>query len=548
LLENGWKTMEKEKIMAFIKKNKKTIIWTMVALSLLFSITQINKLRADARDIYEKLQVLTDIIGIVNENYVEDVNWDSTMEGAYRGLLEELDPHSVYIPAKRFKSVQETFEGEFQGIGIEYDIIDGYITVISPIVGTPADQVGLHSGDKFLKIDDESAYKITRDETKKRLRGKKGTKVVINVLRPGVEEPFDVTIIRDDIPLYSVSGYFMLDKETGYILINRFAEKTYKEFSDAMETLSKQGMTSVILDLRYNSGGYMNQAIDILDEFIGAGDTLVYTEGRIRSANKYHIATKKGKYEHMPVAVLINRGSASASEIVSGAIQDLDRGLIVGETSFGKGLVQNQWNMRDGSAIRVTTAHYFTPSGRLIQRPYDEGKDKYYEELYTLPDSVFNDSLDKHLNIRPKFKTKNGRTVYGGGGITPDIIVKRNFDLSKSTMNIFSNDVRVFFKFAQNYARKHPEFKTDPDDFIYNVTFDEEFIPEFYTFASKEVEKLKEDELLKDKDYLEMQIKSEIAKIWWDNNAYYEARLLSDNQFKKAYDSIDQAVAFVAMH
>jgi carboxyl-terminal processing protease len=204
--------------------------------------------------------------------------------------------------------------------------------------------------------------------------------------------------------------------------------------------------------------------------------------------------------------------------------------------------------MRDGSAIRVTTAHYFTPSGRLIQRPYDEGKDKYYEELYTLPDSVFNDSLDKHLNIRPKFKTKNGRTVYGGGGITPDIIVKRNFDLSKSTMNIFSNDVRVFFKFAQNYARKHPEFKTDPDDFIYNVRFDEKFIPEFYTFASKEVEKLKEDELLKDRDYLEMQIKSEIAKIWWDNNAYYEARLLSDNQFKKAYDSIDQAVAFVAMH
>ena len=534
--------------MAFIKKNKRTIVLSMVALVLLLSISHISRLRADARDIYEKLQVLTDIIGIVNENYVEDVNWDSTMEGAYRGLLEELDPHSTYIPAKRFKTVQETFEGEFQGIGIEYDIIDGYITVISPIIGTPADKVGLQSGDKFIKIDNESAYKINRDETKKRLRGKKGTKVIINVLRPGVDEPFDVTITRDDIPLYSVSGYFMLDDETGYILVNRFAEKTYKEFTDAMKSLKKEGMESLILDLRYNSGGYMNQAIDILDEFVKSGDTLVYTQGRIKTANRYHIATQKGDYENVPITVLINRGSASASEIVSGAIQDLDRGLIVGETSFGKGLVQNQWSMRDGSAIRVTTAHYFTPSGRLIQRSYEDGVDRYYEDLYTLPDSVFNDSLDKHLKVRPKYTTKNGRTVYGGGGITPDVIVKRNFDLSKSTMSIFSQDVRVFFKFAQKYGRMHPEYKNDVNTFIYDIKFDETFIPELYKFASEDIKNLKQEELKKDKDYLEMQIKSELAKIWWDNNAYYEARLLSDNQFKTAFQSMKEAQKFMAIH
>ena len=537
-----------EKIMAFIKKNKRTIVLSVVALVLLFSISQISRLRADARDIYGKLQVLTDIIGIVNENYVEDVNWDKAMEGAYRGLLEELDPHSTYIPAKRFKTVQETFEGEFQGIGIEYDIIDGYITVISPIVGTPADKVGLQSGDKFLKIDNESAYKINREETKKRLRGKKGTKVIINVMRPGIEDPFDVTITRDNIPLYSVSGYFMLDDETGYILVNRFAEKTYKEFTDAMKSLKKEGMKSLILDLRYNSGGYMNQAIDILDEFVKAGDTLVYTQGRIKTANRYHIATQKGDYENMPITVLINRGSASASEIVSGAIQDLDRGLIVGETSFGKGLVQNQWSMRDGSAIRVTTAHYFTPSGRLIQRSYEDGVDQYYEDLYTLPDSVFNDSLDKHLQVRPKYTTKNGRIVYGGGGITPDIIVKRNFDLSKSTMNIFSQDVRVFFKFAQKYGRKHPEYKNDVNTFLYDVKFNKTFIPELYKFASQDVKNLKEEELAEDKDYLEMQIKSELAKIWWDNNAYYEARLLSDNQFKKALQSTKDTQKFMAIH
>ena len=540
--------MEKEKIMAFIKRNKRTIVLSMVALVLLFSISHISRLRADARDIYEKLQVLTDIIGIVNENYVEDVNWDSTMEGAYRGLLEQLDPHSTYIPAKRLKTEQERFEGEFQGIGIEYDIIDGYITVISPIVGTPADKVGLQSGDKFLKIDNESAYKITRDQTKKRLRGKKDTKVIVNVLRPGVEKPFDVTITRDDIPLYSISGYFMIDDETGYILLNRFAEKTYKEFTDAMKSLKKEGMKSLILDLRYNPGGYMNQAIDILDEFVGAGDTLVYTQGRIRSSNSYHIATKRGDYEDIPITILINRGSASASEIVAGALQDLDRGLIVGETSFGKGLVQRQWPLRDGSAIRVTTAHYFTPSGRLIQRPYEDGVDKYYEDLYTLPDSVFNDSLDKHLNVRPKHTTKNDRIVYGGGGITPDIIVKRNYDLSKSTMNIFSQDVRVFFKFAQKYGRKHPEYKNDIDNFLYNVEFDENFIPELYEFAVKDVKELKEEELAEDRDYLEMQIKSELAKIWWNNNAYYEARLLSDNQFKKAFQSMKEAQKFMAIH
>ncbi len=531
--------------MAFFKRNKKTLILSLVALVLLFSIVHVNKLRASAKDIYEKLQVLTDIIGIVNENYVEDVEWDKTMEGAYRGLLEELDPHSTYIPAKKFKSVQESFEGEFQGIGIEYDIIDGYITVISPIMGTPAERVGLQSGDKFLKIDNESAYKITRSQTKKRLRGKKGTKVVVNVLRQGEEKPFDVTIIRDDIPLYSVYGHFMLDDEIGYILLNRFAEKTFKEFNDAMEDLKAKGMKNLILDLRYNSGGYMNQAVNILDEFVSAGDTLVYTKGRIRSANRYHIATKKGKYEDIAVCVLINRGSASASEIVSGALQDLDRGLIVGETSFGKGLVQRQWNMRDGSAVRVTIARYFTPSGRLIQRSYEDGVAQYYEDLYILPDSVFSDSLDKHLNSRPKFDTKSGRTVYGGGGITPDIIIKRNFDLSKSTMRIFNETSRTFFKFAQKYARQHEEYNTNADTFIYDIHFDENFILEFYEFASKEVDKLKLEELKKDKDYIEMQIKSEMTKIWWDNNAFYEARLLNDNQFQRAFESIPEAKKFL---
>jgi carboxyl-terminal processing protease len=203
--------------------------------------------------------------------------------------------------------------------------------------------------------------------------------------------------------------------------------------------------------------------------------------------------------------------------------------------------------MRDGSAVRVTTARYFTPSGRLIQRSYEDGVAKYYEELYTLPDSVFNDSLDKHLKTRPKFSTKSGRTVYGGGGITPDIIIKRNYDISKSTLKIFSEEARTFFKFAQQYARLHDEFNTSVDSFVYEIHFDENFIPEFYEFASKGVDELKLEELIEDKEYIEMQIKSEMTKIWWDNNAFYEARLLNDNQFKRALEAIPEAKKFIEL-
>lgn len=534
--------------MTFIKKNRRTIILSAVAIVLAISISQVSRLKAEANDLYEKLQVLTDIIGVVNENYVEEVDWDKSMEGAYNGLLEKLDPHSTYIPSKKFESVQEEFEGEFQGIGIEYDIIDGYITVISPIVGTPAARVGLQSGDIFTKIDGESAYKITRAQTKKRLRGKKGTDVIVSIVRQGEDEPFDVTITRDDIPLYSVLAHFIVNDGIGYVLINRFAEKTYDEFIEAVNELKKQGMTSLVIDLRYNSGGYMHQAINILDEFVPAGEKLVWTKGRIKSANQEHFSTAKGTLEDLPVVLLVNRGSASASEIVAGAMQDLDRGMLVGETTFGKGLVQRQWSMRDGSAIRVTIAKYYTPSGRLIQRSYEDGTAKYYEELYSVPDSVFNDSLDSHLRKRPKFTTKNGRTVYGGGGVTPDVVVKRNYDLSESTMEIYGKSVRVFFKFAQEYAVSHPEFNTSPDDFIYNVTFDNEFIPELFDFASQEVKELKLKELEEDKDYLEMQIKSEIAKIWWDNNVYYETRLLQDNQFTKAVSVIGSAQNLVYKH
>ena len=525
-----------------MKRNKILLIVLSLTIIISISLTRQSKVSGSVDDLYLKMKVFSDIMAIVNENYVEEVDWDKTMEGAYRGLLEELDPHSVYIEKEDREKIEEDFKGEFQGIGIEFDIIDGYITVISPIVGTPSEKVGLQSGDKFIEIDGESAYKITKKETFNKLRGKKGTKVSLTIKRPSVKEPFKVEIIRDDIPIYSVIAKFIYDKDVGYIKVNRFAAETGDEFRQALEELKENGMKSLILDLRSNGGGYLHQAVEMLDNFFNKRVKLVYTKGRISNSNEEYFSRTNGKYTDIPLIILINRASASASEIVSGAIQDLDRGLIIGETSFGKGLVQRQWKLRDSSALRITIARYYTPSGRLIQRPYDKGTYKYYEEIYTSLDSVFNDSLDNEKHIRPKFATKSGRTVYGGGGITPDVAVKSEFDPSESTTKIYRKSIRSFFQFAQEYLDKHPEYnKMEVNEFVFNVEFPETFIDEFYKYIFESIGDINIDDFKKDKSLIEMQIKSEMAKIIWGNNAFWKARLTYDKQFERALISIEEA-------
>ena len=527
-----------------MKRNKILLIVLSFVIIISISLTNWSKIsgRSADDDLYLKMRVFSDIMAIVNENYVEKVDWDKTMEGAYSGFLEELDPHSVYIEKKDIKKIEEDFKGEFQGIGIEFDIIDGYITVISPIVGTPSEKVGLQSGDQFIEIDGKSAYKITKDETFKKLRGKKGSKVNIKIKRPGVKEPFNVEIIRDDIPIYSVIAKFIYNKDVGYIRVNRFAAETDNEFQNALKELKKAGMKSLILDLRSNGGGYLNQAVGMLNNFFDKGVKLVYTKGRISNSNEEYFSTIDGKYTDIPLIILISRASASASEVVSGAVQDLDRGLIVGKTSFGKGLVQRQWKLRDGSALRITIARYYTPSGRLIQRPYNEGTFKYYEDVYTSPDSVFSDSLDNEKHVRPKFKTKSGRTVYGGGGITPDIVVKSELNPTNGTSEIYRKSFRSFFQFAQEYLEEHQEYHNmKENDFIFNVEFPENFIDEFYKYISQSIKNIKIDDLKSDKALIEIQIKSEMAKIIWGNNAFWKVRLTDDKQFKKALLSIEDA-------
>lgn len=503
----------------------------LVVLTIFLVISPLGKvICATGSDLYLKLKILNDIVGIVNENYVENPDWDKAMDGAYTGLLESLDPHSVYIEQKQMSKVQEDFSGKFEGVGIEFDVLDGFITVISPIAGAPAEKAGITIGDKFVKIDGESAYKIKREDVVKKLRGPKGSKVTVTVRREGTED-FDVVIIRDEIPLYSVSATFMLDETTGYIFLNRFSETTEEEVEKALTKLEGMGMKQLIFDLRNNSGGFLDQAVKIADKFISGKQMIVYTKGRIKNSNEEFYSGRDENHSTFPLVVLINRGSASASEIVAGAVQDLDRGVVVGETSFGKGLVQRQFPLRDGGAIRVTVARYYTPSGRLIQRPYDGNLADYYETFGEEDrDSVL--AAEDTVKQRPEFKTLSGRTVYGGGGITPDHHVKFEQNLSGDTYKLLRHPSRILFEFSADFAKKNPQYQAESQ---------KDWFIEKYEIGAKTWESFKQavkdkkidvslTNIDKDAEYLKMMLKAEIAKDYWSYDEYYKTVRLKDNQ------------------
>ncbi len=491
----------------------------------------------------EKINVLQQIISYVNHFYFDSVDMDKVMDGAFHGLMEELDPHSTYIPAKEQENIDELFKGKFQGIGIEFDILDGYITVISPVPDSPSDIVGLMSGDKIIAINGEDAYKITKDEVFKKLRGRKGTRVDVTISRIGEREPFDITIIRDNIPIYSVGAATMIDDETGYIFLRRFSATTEKEVKAALEKLKSNGMKRLLFDLRGNSGGYLEQAAAVTDQFITSNDTLVYTVGKVKESNKVFKATVKKGHDDFSVIVLINRGSASASEIVSGAIQDLDRGLVVGETSFGKGLVQRQLPLDSGAAVRITMARYYTPSGRLIQRPYENGNDlAYYRELYETDRESKIDSLKE---LRPKYQTKSGRTVYGGGGITPDIFIPFKSSINMETGKVLRNPKRPIFNYASNYASTHSDDFDDFSTFRDSWETSESMLQEFFVHLDGDSIDVITDSLMVDKSYLKNRIKSEIAGTIWGKDEATNVRLGLDNQVLKSIKHFNEADAFL---
>jgi len=494
---------------------------------------------AQGSDFYNKWRDFQDMVKIINTNYVEDVDWEKTMIGAQNGLMEALDPHSVFIGADRTEQINESFRGNFEGIGIEFDIIDDYITVITPIVGSPSDGL-LQPGDKIVTIDEETAFKITRDGVFERLRGPKGSRVDLEIARLGEDELIPVTIIRDKIPIYSVLAKFVMDDSTGYILLNRFSSTTSQEVIAAITELQQQGMKRLLIDLRNNSGGYMDEVIKIVDHILPGGEKILSTKGRLKNANEEMYSKHKATYYKQPIIAMLNRGSASASEIFAGALQDLDRGIVVGETSFGKGLVQRQYPLRDGSAIRVTVARYYTPSGRLIQREYENGDaHDYYTDLMQRD----NEADTTKLEDKPQFQTKMGRTVYGGGGITPDIFLEEPATINRDLANVRRHDVRFFFRIASEYAAEHPELGDDWPSFKDEFTVSDELLNATYEkiFAIEDLE-LDKEKIHEDEETIRYYIKSELAAKLFGRNEQYHIRVMMDNQVQEALGYFDQAL------
>lgn len=490
---------------------------------------------------YEQIQRFMEVLQAVDKLYVEEVDRDTLIDGAIDGLLEELDPHSVYIPRDRMAEITEQFEGEFEGIGIEFIVQDKFPLVISPIADSPSERAGLRPGDRIVKIEDASTYGITDRGVREKLLGPKGSKVKIAVQRLGLDDPFEVTLVRDRIPVYSVTTAFMLEKSTGYVRVGRFAKTTNEEVGAALTDLGAQGMKRLILDLRSNSGGYLDQAVEMVDQFLEDGKRVVYTRGRIPSANDDYYATSETAYPNLPVIVLINHGSASASEIVAGAMQDWDRALIVGQTSFGKGLVQHQVGLKDGAAVRITVARYYTPSGRLIQRPYQDGLSEYLAEGYD--DNDPNAEADSVVS-KPVFTTNSGRKVYGGGGITPDISIKSP-SLSASTVRLIQG--RVFFQYAANYTSQHPQLADDFDAFKHRVRFDAPILDELFEFAASHAIEVNRDDLKKDVAFIKRRLKSQVARHFWGSSAYHQVEALGDVQVAEAFKYFDRAARMAAM-
>ncbi|GAB4297041.1 MAG: S41 family peptidase [Ignavibacteriaceae bacterium] len=496
-------------------------------------------------NLQESIKKFSDVLAYTNKYYVEEVDTHMLVESAIKGMLNELDPHSVYISPEELKFVEESFRGDFEGIGIEFQVVNDTLTVVSPISGGPSEALGIRAADRIVKINGRDCIGITNDQVREKLRGKAGTKVKITVIRHGFENPIEYEITRDKIPLYSVDTGIMLDDVTGFISVARFSETTYDELTNELEELSSKGMKQLILDFRGNPGGYLSQAVKIADLFLDENKKIVYTSGRRKEFEEVFYASEPSEYEQLPLIILINHGSASASEIVAGAVQDWDRGLIAGETSFGKGLVQRQFELPDNSAIRLTVSEYYTPSGRLIQRDYrTKSKDEYYSEVNN--EETEGNNMEHHTeedSSKPVFKTNSGRIVYGGGGITPDFIVKQQ-ELTSYTTSLLSNN--IFYRFVLNYLESNGDEirkKYDDDLVKFNSDFNitDDLLDKLVKFASASDVEFNEMEFKKDSDYIAVRLKAQIARTFWKNDGWYFVTAQSDKVIQKSLTLFQEA-------
>ncbi len=518
-----------------------------IATGVLIGATMVNT-GDGKKDLYQSIYKFREIVSYIDRNYVDEVDTDDLVETAINDMLEKLDPHTSYIPAKDQELVSSQLEGKFEGIGIEFNIFHDTIYVVSPLSGGPSEKVGLKAGDKIVKVDDEvvAGIGITNRGVFDRLRGTKGSEVVVSIKRRNVDELMDFKIERDKIPQYSVDVAYMVDEEIGYLKINRFTATTYDEFKEALQKLNDQGMTKLMLDLTGNPGGYMDKAINIADEFLSGNKMIVYTKGKEARYNAEHRAYRKGQFEQGSLIVLIDAGSASASEIVSGAIQDNDRGLIVGRRSFGKGLVQMPISLNDGSELRLTISRYYTPSGRSIQKHYELGEqDDYYSdfttriqsgELYSADSMQVTDSL--------LFETLKGRTVYGGGGIMPDVFVSLDSTDNSPYLNklFYTNTIREYALkyFEENKSRLE---KYDYAQFKDDFKVSEAMMNDLIELGEANGAPFNEQQYMKSRPFIQTFLKAQIARSVWDNEGFFPIYNQTNEIFLEALKLFDEADA-----
>lgn len=506
-------------------------IFAVIAVSLMtlqVSAQVIPEAESSRTDFEASVEKLTSLLYHIEKSYVDSVEINRVTEDAIRSLLAELDPHSAYITAEDVARANEGLEGNFEGIGIQFNIIHDTVTVVSPIAGGPSESLGILPGDQIIEVDGEvfSGEGVTNHKVTSTLRGPKDSKVVLGIKRRGTPDLLTFEVIRDEIPIFSLDAAYMATDKIGYIKLNRFSRTTVPEFQEALEKLKAQGMEDLILDLQGNGGGLLQSSINLADEFLELGKLIVYTEGRSYPRREAK-ASSVGGFETGRLVVLINEGSASASEIVAGAVQDWDRGLIVGRRSFGKGLVQRPIHLPDGSLVRLTTQKYYTPSGRSIQKPYDDGLEAYYQERYKRFESGELYSLDSlELPDSLKYFTNKKRTVYGGGGILPDVFVA--LDTSQnSTLN--SNLIRQghLNTFAISYTNQHREALNKKyatvESYIEGFGMDAviEELKE-YTLAEDPDFEWDEEDFIHSKSMIEGRLKALIARNLWDISAYYQ--------------------------
>ena len=471
---------------------------------------------------------LDEILRYVQSKYVDSVDITGVKTGAINHLLEQLDPHSIYISPEELQSVVDDMSGEFEGVGIEYVVVDDTMQVVSVFPGGPSEMAGMLSGDKIISISDTTVagVKIENKTIFKYLRGKKGTLVKLGVLRGSESALRQFNITRDIIPVHSVDVSYMLDEQTGYIKINRFSATTYQEFMEALNPMvEEKGLKNLVLDLRGNPGGYLNEATDLLSQFFSDGKLLVYTKGRTEARRDYK-SNGRSRFNIQQMAVLIDEGSASASEIVAGAIQDWDRGWVIGRRSFGKGLVQEQYPLGDGGALRLTVSRYYTPSGRSIQRAYKHNEEYGHEAERRLKNGELADASKVKIADSTQYYTGMGRIVYSGGGIYPDVFIP----LDTSFSNDYFYDTRqLVAQFASRWLEKNNR-ETIPatlDAFLHNFKVNDLMLEELVGYAEKQGVKRQPAQLAQCRDELKLQLKSRIAKVLFREEGLY--RVLNDD-------------------